>query len=1463
MVDTRNEELSPIKRALLEIRDLRTRLDDLQDRQHEPIAIIGAGLRFPGGAHDLASFWTLLQEGRDVITEVPADRWDINAYYDPDPAKPGKMSTRFGGFLEQIDQFDAQFFGISPREAASMDPQQRLLLEVTWEALEHAGQSPDQLFGSQTGVFVGISHSDYLHMTLSDIRHLDVYSTTGSALSIAGGRISYVLGLQGPNISIDTACSASLVAVHLAVHSLRQRESDLAIAGGVAAILTPEININFSKSQMMAADGRCKTFDAAADGYVRGEGCGVIVLKRLSDALRDNDSILAVVRGSAINQDGRSGGLTAPNGPSQEKVIAAALVNAGVQPEQVSYVEAHGTGTSLGDPIEVQALSAVYGSAHSAADPLLVGSVKTNMGHLEAAAGIAGLLKVVASFQHQEIPAHLHLKEPNPYIPWAQLPIKIPTERQPWNPASGKRIAGVSSFGFSGTNAHVILEEATSVVREPAVTEYPLHLLTLSAHNPTALLALAGRYHDYLEANPDVSLADVCYTAAGRVQLNQRLAVVAGTVQEAHDKLAAYAAGQSPLGVLSGQRSGQPEIAFLFTGHGSQYLHMGRELYETQPVYRDMMNRCDELLRPYLKQPLLEAIFPQNGDGSLMEGMAYTQPALFALQVSLAALWRSWGIQPSMVMGHSVGEYAAACVAGVFSLEDGLKLVAARGRLMESLPESGQMVAVFADEATVVEVIAPYTDRVSIAVINGAQNIVISGQTDAMDAIAEVLKQNKIKSRRLAVAQASHSPLIDPMLDEFERVAQSVAYDEPGIALVSCTIGQIVAPGEVTQAAYWRRHIRQAVRFSTAVETLYEQGLRVFVEIGPNPTLLALGQRCLPDAAVVWLPSLREGVSDGAQMLESAGQLYVQGAALNRDGFYQGSNPRKVALPTYPFQRSRYWTNAVQPSAPQPEAVNWEAIHKAMRHEAATGPLDLMLHTYPQRWDLLDRLTTAYILNTLHQLGAFQQAGESYTGEDFLSRFGVQPVYLNLMGRWLNKLVGLDLLAEREGVYSSEQPLPLMDMDAIWSEAQVVMGDLPYVLDYFERCGTRMTGIITGADSPLDTLFPGGSFTQAENLYQHWPVSRYYANLVRSGLEVVVNALPPGKHLRVLEIGAGTGATSASLLPVLPPERATYTFTDVSDIFLNHAAEKFKAYPFVRYGLLNIEQPPQEQGYALQGYDVIVAVNVLHATRDLNQTVRHVASLLAPGGLLLLNETTEHLPWYDMTTGLIEGWQRFEDTLRTDNPLLKPTQWVSVLEANGFVSVEAWPSAGSAPEILAQHVIAAQVAQEASSQYSEAQTGGQRADVYQTEQETGSESASAQFIGQLQAALPLERHDLLVDFIRQGVTRILRMEAGQVVDRHSRLLEIGLDSLMALELWSFLNRGLGLQEPLPSTLIFDYPTIDAIATYLESILNLGEGEAEEAAGSTPDSTERAARAAEIENLSDDEVAAMLLKKLRR
>jgi acyl transferase domain-containing protein len=901
------EELTPIKRALLEIRELRTRLQQAEGRYREPIAIIGIGLRFPGGANDLSSFWQVLAEGKDAIGEIPPDRWDRDAYFDPDPLRPGKMNVRHGGFLDGVDQFDAQFFSISPREAASMDPQQRLLLEVCWEALEHAGESPASLADTQTAVFVGLANGDYFRMLYADPEQIDRYAASGNGFSLASGRLSYLLGVHGPSVTIDTACSSSLVALHLACQSLRLGECSIALAGGVNLMLSPELHINLAKVRVLAPDGRCKSFSAAADGYARSEGCGIAVLKPLSAALADRNRILAVIRGSAVNQDGRSAGITAPNGPAQEAVIRAALKNAGVSPEDVTYVEAHGTGTALGDPIEVQALAAALGQHRAPGRPLLVGALKSNIGHSEAAAGVAGLAKAILVLQHQAIPPTLHLDEKNPAVDWENLPISIPTELTAW-PDNAPQVIGLSSFGMSGTNAHVVLEAAPVQQKTSNDPERPLHLLALSACNETALCELAARYERLL-AQTDADLADVCFTAnAGRSTFAYRLAVVGENATEIRNGLADLTA--HPHFEPAGPR---PRIAFVYTGQGAQRPGMGAELYRTSPTFRAALDECEELLRPYMDRKLTEILFPAPGDESLIDRTVYVQPATFAFQYALTQLWRSWGLEPDLVAGHSLGEYAAACAAGIFSLGDGLRLVAARARLTGSLPPEGGMMAVFAPEERVRSAIAPYAERISLGVVNGRNNIVVSGGLAQLDLLAAQFEAAGINCHRLKVATAYHSPLLDPILDEFEAVAGTGSFACPKIGFISNLTGMPIDADKPLTASYWRRHLRESVRFSAGLEAMYQQGVRHFLELGPKPVLSTLGMDA-HGAECKWYPSLTPQRTEWSRMLESLQSLYREGASVDWAGFDRDYLRNKVTAPTYPFQRQSHWRAISRPS---------------------------------------------------------------------------------------------------------------------------------------------------------------------------------------------------------------------------------------------------------------------------------------------------------------------------------------------------------------------------------------------------------------------------------------------------------------------------------------------------------------------------------------------------------------------
>ena len=894
----------------------------------EPIAIVGIGLRFPGGAVDPRSYWDLLARGVDAITDIPADRWDARLHFAEDPDAPGKMYSRWGGFIDGIDRFDHQLFGISRREADRMDPQQRLLLEVAWEALEHAGYAVGELHGTTTGVFVGMSNNDDYARLKRDARleAIGAHDGTGDAVAVAAGRISYVFGFHGPALAIDTACSSSLMAVHLACQSLRRGESTLALAGGVNVILTPHNHIAYCKARMLSPSGRCKTFDAAADGYVRGEGCGVVVLRPLSSALAAGDNILAVIRGSAVNQDGRSNGLTAPSGAAQERLLRDAYAAAGVEPAQVSYIEAHGTGTSLGDPIEVQALGAVLSRGRAPNDRFLLGSVKTNIGHLEPAAGIAGLIKVALSIQHGMIPRHLHLAQPNPHIRWEDIPCDIPRQATHW--PAGKRLAGVSSFGFSGTNVHVVVGEPPSPAPRAAPDlERPLHVLALSAPTDAALDDIVARYDAYLAEHGAVAcdigedgrvayvtretanVADICFTANGsRAHWKHRAVAVGSTLAELRDRLATRPRRPSP-DPKRAHEARDTRVAFLFTGQGSQYVEMGKQLYETLPAFRRTLDACAAVLDARLERPLLEVMFGGHGNGpSLLDETGFAQPALFALEISLARLWQGWGVEPSALLGHSVGEYAAACLAGSMSLEDGLQLIAERGRLMQSLPKIGTMMACSADEERLARAIDLHRSVVAIAAVNAPSNTVISGEAKAIESIAAELAQQGIKSTRLRTSHAFHSPMMDPILGAFEKFARKVAFGRPRLPVISNVTGRPAESDQLCSAEYWARHLRAPVRFQDSVEHLVREGYRIFLEIGPRPTLLPMARQTAQTVEDPrWLPSLNKANEDWSPLLDSVAALYQAGVDLDWAAFDHAYARRRVPLPTYPFQRTRCW----------------------------------------------------------------------------------------------------------------------------------------------------------------------------------------------------------------------------------------------------------------------------------------------------------------------------------------------------------------------------------------------------------------------------------------------------------------------------------------------------------------------------------------------------------------------------
>lgn len=1346
-------ELSPVKQALLEIRRLKDQLAQRQSVPHaEPIAIVGMAIRFPNGVVCLDELWKVLSEGEHSITATPQDRWSDDALYDADADRPGKTYARHGGFLKDVDLFDAEFFGITPREAESMDPQHRMLLELTWEALEDAGIPATSLAGTRTGVFIGLCNSDYGRMLMEDRDDIDAYSSFGLAGSIAAGRISYFLDSKGPSMVVDTACSSALSAVHLACKSLILGESKLALAGASNLMLTPDATISFTHARMLARDGQCKTFDAAADGYVRADGCAIIVLKRLRDAVADNDRVYAVIRGSAVNHDGRSAGLTAPNGPAQTAVIREALRDARLGSAEVDYVEAHGTGTPLGDPIELQALAAAYGEGRDPDKKLLVGSIKTNIGHLEAAAGLAGLVKVVLALRQEMLPPHRNFSVPNPRVNWDDLPICVASQPIPWQRGDRPRRAGVSAFGFAGTNVHLLLEEAplppASDATQPGAKDC---LFVLSARSEPALRALAARYAAWLD-DSTARVDDICRSAAiSRAHLRHRLTVVVTERAQLADALRNWSAGADQGAVRAAYvEQPAPQLGiFCAPLSAADAAATTKVLAAASPAFALAWNE------------FAAAVAPQVLDGPVSD---FDPAQVAALQYALSRWWVQLGVKPSVVFGTGIGEVAAATIAGLLSPADALL----RARARPGAPPK----------------------RVA-----GAGSF-ISTRTGRSEQ---------------AWDDRPHDGRSRPRLEEAARVAAA-----SGVSLM------LILGGD-----------------SAGVPAAIPQ------------RVTALGA----SAQAAW-----------RKLLEALASLYLADVPLLWNALYQapdGTATRpKLSLPTYAFQRQRFWRPPTSPRATQSQPAlptNWLKAVASVQLQSDSGPLGWDATSYATRWQRFDDLTAGHAINTLLDFGEFTSAGARASADDIVRRHAIVPMYRRLLHRWLLLLATQGLLKSEGDVFVSVQPLRARDLSAVWLDIDRLFSDDRDLIAYVKQTSGKLKPLLTGRVNALEVLFPGGSLDMAEGIYERSPAARYYNSLVAAAARSALEDHRGGAPFRLVEAGAGTGGTTSRLAEFFPAD-AEYWFTDLSDVFLGRARRRFGNNPAFRFTKYNLDLPPPSE-LPVGAADVVLAANVVHATRDVGVTIRGLRSLLKPGGLLILLESTLHHSAFDLTIAFIEGWSSFDDGYRVTHPLLDADRWTTLLAECGFVQAERFPRSGSVADHVGQHVIlgrnsldaaVASVASVSSAAVAVAPAVTERSQAAQPP--PGSAAGSGR-------RAELER------FVRTCAARIMHLDPATRPGPRERFSDLGMDSLMALQLRSDLATGLGLGERVPSTIAFDTGTVERLTEQLWHLVESPNGADPGVAPAPLSVTGRAAAPAAIspaalEKFSDDQVEALLAQRVR-
>ncbi|WP_224365090.1 type I polyketide synthase [Hyalangium versicolor] len=1252
------------------------------DGAADAIAIVGMAGRFPG-ARDVESLWRSLCDGVELITRLSDPRLEEAGVDAAARQRPGYVSAR--GLIRDVDLFDASFFGYSPREAELIDPQQRLFLECAWEALESAGYDPER-FEGPIGLFAGAGAPGYLlhHVapTLDTRELLDGLATIlGNDKDHLTTRVAYKLNLRGPAITVQTACSTSLVAVQLACQSLLDFQCDMALAGGVSVAFPVGAGYQPQEGHILSPDGHCRAFDAEARGTVPADGLGVVVLKRLEDALAAGDSIRAVILAAAVNNDGsKKVGYTAPSIDGQAEVIQTALALAGVDARSVSYVEAHGTGTALGDAIELAALTQAFRRSTQERGFCAIGSVKTNIGHLNNAAGVAGLIKATRALESRLLPPSLHFTQPHPKLGLEDSPFFVNATLTPWREGPEPRRAGVSSFAMGGTNAHVILEEAPP--REPGAPGRSTELLVLSARSPTALDTLTARLRAHLEAHPETNLSDVASTLqVGRRTFAYRRAVACRSVADAVQTLA------TPARLFEGTApDGGRSVAFLFPGQGTQHPGMAEALYREEPRFRQEVDRCAKLLEPHLGQDLRDVLYPRNRgpeEKRRLEQTALAQPALFTVEYALARLWLSHGVRPAAMLGHSLGEYVAACLAEVFTLEDALRLVALRGRLMQGL-RPGAMLAVPLSEAELLPLLG---SELALAAVNGPAACVASGPLEAVAALEARLTSLGMGSRRLQTSHAFHSGMMEPILDTFTQEVRRVRRSAPRLPYLSNVTGTWVTDAQATDPGYWAQHLRQPVRFASGVAELTARN-HLLLEVGPGRVLSALAaQQPVPAAraATSLSPSPDDERSDLETWLTALGHLWAQGVPVDWSAHHSGRRRLRVELPTYPFERHSHWLGrppaSLLPEASAPERP-LEAVEQELHRTLAIRPVQ----SYPGLKEGLEVFCSSLVCEYLRAAGVDTRQGAVHTRRGLLLQLGIQPRFERLFDALLASLAEDGILrVSGEQLVFQRDTTEFESPSALRKRLDTEHPQFRGLFDFVEHCLRGYPQALNGRVEAVSILFPNGSpaFVQDCNARtaEHGQMRLYNLLLGEATRRIAANTR--GRRLRILEVGGGQGLLTWPLVTALQGHDFEYCFTDLGKVFVDDArseAVRRGVDSRMRFGVFDISQDPGPQGYAERGFDLIVACNVVHATKDVSRTLRHLQGLLAPEGTLGLVEALRTPRWEVLSWGLAEGWWYYDDAFRKDSPLLPLSVWKQALIGTGFGTVEYFPQAGNAHE---------------------------------------------------------------------------------------------------------------------------------------------------------------------------------------